>query len=125
MEVKFKETDQKTIESNPILSDEKRKSLTKDCNKLACGDYALHKKSNLLKPKNTYTELNYLKGLASSFKSLRVKRKLSLRELAEKTNGSYSRICRFENLKHSPTLLSISKLAEAMDCELKIEFIEK
>lgn len=63
---------------------------------------------------------NIRKRVGERLKSLRTEKKISMRELAEKTGMNISNISRIENGKISPTLDVLDKLAQALGTTIKL-----
>lgn len=54
-----------------------------------------------------------------NLKLMRVKRGLTLVQLAEKAGLNYNTISQYENGKHAPRIENLWAIAEALECEVK------
>lgn len=58
----------------------------------------------------------------NKLKTIRKGKKIKQKELAEQLGLSISHFCQMENDKASPTLSTLNKWCNALDCEVKLIF---
>ncbi len=72
-----------------------------------------------------YKDLEPERQIARQLVMLRTKRNVSQTALAEAIDTKQSSISRLENLASSPSLSFLKRIAEALDADLKIEFVPR
>jgi predicted transcriptional regulator len=84
------------------------------------------KNTNLIEE---YNEFKLEFEIAEQLKAMREEKHISLTTVAEKMHSSKSAISRLESTnggkKHSPSISTLLKYAQAIGCSLKIELIPK
>ncbi len=89
-------------------------------------DFQKYLEGNLkdAKFKKYFDEYGKQLEIANQILRLRKKRKMSQRELAEKIGATQSNIARMETGQQNFTTNTLSKIAVAFNCDLKINFVK-
>jgi ribosome-binding protein aMBF1 (putative translation factor) len=72
-----------------------------------------------------YKDLQPERQVARQMVSLRAKRNMSQAALAESIDTKQSSISRLESMASSPSLSFLKRIADALDADLKIEFVPR
>lgn len=115
MKVTFKETENKTVESNIIKDDEKRKRIAERVNKF------INRPEQSPQSKASPTEFSASIGI--QVKTLRESLGLGVRDFSKKVGIAYPNVCYIEQGKAACNIRTLSKIADATGKKIEIKFV--